>query len=154
MRLYLVRHGEAVSDFVDSRRPLSEKGKGDVQKIAQFLKSVNVKVDTIVHSGKRRAEETAAAFQNTLNPSAKLLPQDYLSPNDPIDYIVKDISRCKDDLMVVGHLPFLANLVSQLVSNQEDKIIIELKTSSVVALERDTSQIWRIIWFVTPDLLK
>jgi integrase len=40
MKVYLVRHGEAVSSGVDPKRPLSELGRADVHKVASFVKSL------------------------------------------------------------------------------------------------------------------
>lgn len=46
MRLYLVQHGEAVSEEIDPARSLSEKGKTDISKIAKFLKEKKVNAET------------------------------------------------------------------------------------------------------------
>lgn len=39
MKLYLVRHGQALAENQDFLQQLTEKGKLDVQKTAEFLKS-------------------------------------------------------------------------------------------------------------------
>src|SRR5688500_9788627 len=59
MRLYLVQHGEAVPEQVDPQRPLSEAGRRDVQAMARLLAGAGIRPTRIVHSGKRRAQETA-----------------------------------------------------------------------------------------------
>ncbi len=38
MKVYLIRHGEAVSSEVDRQRPLSEQGRADIRKVASFIK--------------------------------------------------------------------------------------------------------------------
>ena len=45
MKLYLVQHGRAASKDVDSRRPLTEEGRSDVENIAAFVKSLGLSVD-------------------------------------------------------------------------------------------------------------
>jgi len=66
MKLYLVRHGDAVFDQVDSTRPLNEKGKADVLKVAMHLKEGVPHIESIFHSGKKRAEQTAEIIKNAL----------------------------------------------------------------------------------------
>jgi len=55
----LVQHGEAVSEEVDPRRPLSERGRAEVERVASFLARAGFRVSRIVHSTKLRARETA-----------------------------------------------------------------------------------------------
>ena len=72
MRLYVVRHGDAVSEKVDPARPLSEEGCGTVQSIASFLKESGVRVSRVFHSGKARAAQTAAILAESVAGAAKL----------------------------------------------------------------------------------
>ena len=59
MKLYLVRHGEALSEHVARERPLSDKGKRDAAAMAAFLGRAGIRVAEVQHSGKARARETA-----------------------------------------------------------------------------------------------
>lgn len=43
MHLYLIQHGDAKSEQEDPARPLSDKGRRDVEKVAGFL-SANIGV--------------------------------------------------------------------------------------------------------------
>jgi phosphohistidine phosphatase len=54
MIVYLVRHGDAVPEQVDSARPLSAKGRAEVEATAKELLAEGAKVDEIWHSGKLR----------------------------------------------------------------------------------------------------
>ena len=78
--LFLVRHAKSdwpahVSDF---DRPLSERGHRDAPKMAEFLKSKNVEIDTFVSSPAKRAITTcryfAEIFENMLKISWWLEP--------------------------------------------------------------------------------
>ena len=53
--IYLVQHGEAKSEKEDPSRPLTDKGKADVEATAKLLTKLGVTVDKIIHSGKTRA---------------------------------------------------------------------------------------------------
>jgi phosphohistidine phosphatase len=69
MRLYLVQHGEAVAEDVDPARPLSATGQSDVTKVARFLAASGLSVSQVLHSGKLRAEQTAALLAAALAPA-------------------------------------------------------------------------------------
>ena len=58
MRLYLVQHGEAKSKAEDPSRPLTERGREDVARVAAFAAGAGLQVGQIRHCGKRRAGET------------------------------------------------------------------------------------------------
>lgn len=153
MRLYLVQHGEFEAKEVNPERPLTEKGISDVNKIAAFLKETNFKIDTIFHSGERRAQETAKIIVDVVNPQCNIARRDGLSPNDLIEPIVKEIAERKEDLMIVGHLPFLAKLASRLLIGQEEKATVKFCQGGVVCLEKIKGDSWQISWFIIPQLL-
>ena len=78
MRLYLVQHGEALPKQVDPERPLSERGRSDVARVADFLKGAGIRVTRVAHSGKTRARQTAellASFVRRLAPDADFTPR-------------------------------------------------------------------------------
>ena len=58
MKVYLVQHGEAKSEEEDPQRKLTDKGIGEVQKVADFLRPLKLTVNAIWHSGKPRAQQT------------------------------------------------------------------------------------------------
>jgi len=153
MKLYLVRHGEAVSEKEDPQRPLSGEGKKEVTKVAQFLKRAGVKVKEFYHSPLKRAQETAEIIRNTIYPNGQLVAKDYLSPNEETDKMVYELSQSKDDMMIVSHLPFLPKLIARLVVNDENRNVIGLETSSVLAMYRDAQGHWQIVWLVSPTLI-
>ena len=57
MRVYLVQHGESKSEGEDPQRRLTDKGLGEVQNVANFLRPLKIAVDAIWHSGKARAQQ-------------------------------------------------------------------------------------------------
>jgi len=67
MNLYLVQHAEAKRKEEDPERPLSEKGRVDIRKVAVYIAGhINIKVSAIIHSGKTRARQTAEALAEYL----------------------------------------------------------------------------------------
>jgi phosphohistidine phosphatase len=154
MKLYLVQHGEATTEEVDPARPLTAKGRSDVQKIASFLKGAGVRPGAILHSGKTRARQTAEIIAAQLGPDCQVTERDGLAPNDPVKGIASEISGMANDLMIVGHLPFLGKLASLLLSGSESKNAVAFRQGGAVCLQRNEDQSWQVAWMVTPELLK
>jgi phosphohistidine phosphatase len=152
MHIYLVRHGDAVSAHPSGDRPLSDQGRQEAQRMAGFLSRAGVRVGTIVHSGKARAAQTAEILNDGLNGSAGLDVWPGLHPNDPVAPVAARLRRTGSDLMVVGHLPFMAKLAGHLVYG-EDNAILELHATAVVCLVKGDAGVWLIEWLVYPALL-
>ena len=154
MRLYLIQHGEAFSKEENPERPLTEKGKKDVAKTAEFLKQSDIKIDIIYHSAKRRAKETAIIVAEKLLPKEGAKEKEGLTPNDPVDKIFDELSSESRDLMIAGHLPFLQKLTSLALTGSESQEIVSFQQGGAVSLERTEEGSWRLIFAIIPDLLK
>lgn len=155
--LYLVQHGEAVAKEQDPERPLSLQGEAEVTRMAAFLAHAGISVDRVFHSGKLRARQTADIFVNALgNNLAGSHSSDTLqgiSPNDSVEQFLPQISDWDSSTMVVGHLPFLAKLISHLLIHRSEPLMVRYRPGSVVCLEKDDMQHWCMQWMVTPALL-
>jgi phosphohistidine phosphatase len=152
MKVYLVRHGEAVSEAADRHRPLSKKGIADTRKIAGHLKSLSVSADAVFHSGKKRAEETASIIAGVTGCRGALAQRENLLPDDDIDDMACYLKNSKDDVMVVGHLPFLSYLASCLLSGVKNTAFVEFQPSAVVCLEKRDNR-FILNWAVNPDMI-
>ncbi len=53
MRIYLTQHGLAAPKDVDPDRSLSEQGREDIRRLADFPGRAGIKVGQVLHSGKR-----------------------------------------------------------------------------------------------------
>ena len=53
--------------------------------------------------------------------------------------------------MLVGHLPFMAKLVSMLVTGKEQPIIVNYQPGTVVCVARDDEGCWQVEWMLRPD---
>jgi phosphohistidine phosphatase len=151
MRLYLVQHGEALAAEVDPARPLSAAGEADVRRVAAFLADAGVGVAAVWHSGKRRAEQTAQILAAALAPGRSPEARAGLDPQDPADDIARTLATRDQDLMAVGHLPFMAKLASRLVTGRDDAGVVAFRPGTVLALERADRERWTIVWMAAPD---
>jgi phosphohistidine phosphatase len=150
MNLFLVRHGEAVSESVDPERPLSEQGIEQVRSVAQKLKKSGVIVAAIYHSSKKRAQQTARIISEIINPQAALVQKEGLLPNDSIKTICEEIKLHSDDIMIVGHLPFLGILAEQLLDYPPDSGQISFSVASALWLTHSRGK-WQVKNYFTPE---
>ena len=153
MKVYLVRHGEAVSSDVDPERPLSEQGRADVEKVASFIKHLDIHVEHIWHSGKPRAAQTAEIVAGSVTAEKGCTARKGLKPNDSVSDIADELEAYDTDLMIAGHLPFLGNLASLLASGKKKTDVLALSAGAIACLNREDPGVWRIDLVVPPEIL-
>lgn len=154
MKLYLVQHGEACSKDADPERPLTDQGLADINRLAAFVGQTGISVQRVIHSGKLRAQQTAESLASVIAPSVELTTSDHIKPNDaPKGFDMT--SECHgQDTLIVGHLPFMAKLVSHLLFDDENRLITAFQPGSMVCLQSDEYNHWQINWMIRPELLK
>ena len=153
MKIYLVQHGEAVDKNIDPERPLTEQGKFRVQRIAEVLTHAGVEVRQVVHSGKLRARQTAEILANTIDTCLQLETSDLIKPNHDPRAFGLQVNSWSSNTIVVGHLPFMAKLVSLLVTGDDLQTLVTYQPGSVVCLEHVEINNWQIDWMLKPELL-
>jgi phosphohistidine phosphatase len=153
MRVYLIRHGQPVSTEMNPERPLSDRGKNDVEKIAESLYRAGVKIDEVLHSGKSRARQTAAIVASRLNPKLELQESPGLGPLDDVTRIANQIKEAEKDLLIAGHMPHLGKLVSLLVVGNPLAPVVDFQQGSVVCLERHEADRWSVAWVLVPEIV-
>ncbi len=151
MELYLVQHGEAKPEAEDPERSLTNQGVETVRRMASWAAQVGLKVDQIRHSGKRRAEPTAALLAERLSPAGGVIAVEGLKPNDDPRPTVESLRSGHESLMFVGHLPYLSRLVSLLVVGDPEGGVIRFRQAGIVCLTREEGK-WAINWVMPPDL--
>lgn len=153
MKIYLVRHGEALSTEADPQRPLSSKGKKEVEELALHLKQRGVQVPEILHSPKLRAEQTAEIFGASLNAPLKVCAS-VLDSEASIEALMNMLPSLSDGTMVVGHMPMLSKLVSGMVLRDEHFFpITNYSPGTVICLETYDALRWIINWVLPPNLM-
>ena len=153
MKLYLVQHAKATSEQADPERPLTEEGRRDIQKVAAFIKPLNLSVDYLWHSGKKRAAQTAGVLANAIKTRAGVITHDGLGPNDDVTALRDELASTEQDIMIVGHLPFLSKLASLLLAGFGGADTVAFKNAGVVSLSRSEANQWQGDWVITPELL-
>jgi len=153
MLLYLVRHGQAAPKDLDPSRSLTEAGARDVKRLAAFLKPMGVHVHSVQHSGKRRAEQTADILASALKSANGLRVRDDIGPNAPVARVRDELTGSQEDTVLVGHLPFMDNLLSLLVVGDDNAHVAGFAEATVACVEQYDTGAWRLRWVVTPSML-
>jgi phosphohistidine phosphatase len=152
MHLYLVQHAAALTDDIDPARPLSERGRADIERVATVLSGRLHGLSHILHSGKTRARQTAEILARTTRAGAVIEQAHGLNPLDDPEPVAGRIDTSDEDLMLVGHLPFMARLASLLLNRDPKAETVAFQPGTVLCLEGD-GVTWRVAWMLRPELL-
>ncbi len=153
MFLYLVQHAEAKKKEEDPLRGLTDKGREDVGKVAAYAGKLDLHVNQIVHSAKPRAQQTAKILAEQLKPEKGIDQADNLLPMDDPGPWAMRIAGMKDDIMLVGHLPYMARLAGLLLCQDTEKAVVDFKMGGIVCLKRTDSR-WLVDWMIVPEIVK
>lgn len=164
MNIYILRHGIAVERGTkgfenDSERPLTSKGKRQLRKSTGAMKRMKLRYDLILSSPHERARQTAEIVAEELNLKKRLKLSDALkSENDP-EAMLRELAKLKpvpQNLLLVGHEPYLSHLISRLVSGNGN-MAMDFKKGGLCKLEvekLDGVASARLVWLLTPKLMK
>ncbi len=153
MVIYLMQHGEAVSADEDPQRPLSMEGRRNVTAVADRAATCGIRLEQVVHSGKLRAEQTAAILADGVG-CPDVHRRDGLAPSDPVAPVATWLAdQAPSSVAVVGHLPHLDRLVSLLVAADEGAQVVALRNGGLVRLvPKARGAGWAVSWILTPEI--
>lgn len=152
MSLYLVQHGINLPKEKDPDKSLSEQGEFEVKRMASLAKDQGFPVSRIIHSGKKRAQQTAEIFDSSLSSEKGVEEQQELGPTDNPKKFAQSLDP-NENLMVVGHLPFLEKLTSYLVTGSPDTPVFKFQNSGILCLDKDKeTDSWIIKWSLMPRI--
>jgi len=135
------------------QRNLTEEGLRDIQKIAGFIEPLNLCVDYLWHSGKKRAVQTAEVLAKVIKANAMVADREGIGPADDVTVLRTELAFIVNDIMIVGHLPFLSKLASLLLTGCESTSIVAFKNAGIVCLSQSDEDKWQINWMLAPELL-
>ena len=160
MDVYLVQHGEALSEEQDPQRPLSDTGRATVAKVANYLAAraahmIDPPISELRHSGKLRARETAEILGRGLCPQVRPTAVEGMQPKDDPGRVHAELESRRDErtaLMLVGHLPHLARLTGLLLTGDAGKSPVRFVNAAVLRLGFRGGS-WAVDWYVTPTCM-
>ena len=152
MALLLVQHGKSLPKDKDPAKGLSEEGISEVERIAGIAKKYGVNVHRIMHSGKKRALQTAEIFAEALEPDGGIQEIEGINPLDDVAAFADKI-EISDNLMLVGHLPFMERLTSHLITGSIEQPVFKFQNGGILCMDKDPeTKSWFIKWSLMPDI--
>jgi phosphohistidine phosphatase len=152
MKLYFLRHGEA--DWPDwnkpdDERPLTERGKKEMKKVAAFLKRLELSLDHIITSPLPRAKQTAEPVAKRFD--LQLSEDELLEPGFGIAEFKQLVKKYPgESLMVVGHEPDFTKTISALTGAS-----LKLAKAGLALVDLDlTTMRGKLLWLFSPKIAK
>jgi phosphohistidine phosphatase len=154
MKLYLVQHGEAKAEAEDPERSLTAQGEQEVERVAKAANKMGITPVRIVHSGKKRAQQTAEIIGAGLQiPDQNIEAVEGMKPNDDVYPWVEKILQEQKEVMLVGHLPFLERLTSLLLCGEAHARVVLFQYGCIVCLEQKEDNRWAVAWVLRPEMV-
>ena len=114
-----MRHGDAEPSAVsDEVRPLSARGRSEVQEVGRALVA-HLGLDKIVASPLVRAQETASLVAACYSHEIQRDTCVSLSPNGIPDQVIAEFDEGVGSVLLVTHMPLIADLVSALSGKRQ-----------------------------------
>jgi phosphohistidine phosphatase len=152
MALYLVQHGKSLPKDQDPDQGLSEDGTTETERIASLAQGYGVSVSQIRHSVKTRARQTAEILARALKPQNNIQEISGIKPMDDVAACAAKIDP-DENVMLVGHLPFMERITSYLITGSIDQPVIKFQNSGIVCLDKDPeTQAWVIKWTLMSNI--
>ena len=157
IELHLLRHAHAGDplawDGPDERRPLSDKGDKQADRLGRFLAGVGFAADTVITSPKVRAAQTAEIVARHLHLPVVLDAR--LAGGFDFGMVEAILRDAGDPVrpVLVGHDPDLTDLVEILTGSAA----VTMKKGAMVRIDIErplAAGAGSLAWLVTPDLLK
>ena len=164
MKLYILRHGDAGNSgdpayANDDERPLSDKGIERTEALARALRRMGIKFDVILSSPLIRARETAELIERGLRRKEGVLLTEQLAPSGDFGKLVLEVNTLlptPSDVLLVGHEPYLGDLISLLCTKSAD-LTLTFKKGGLCRMEIETLRAGHcanIEWLLSPGLIE
>ena len=150
MRIYFLRHADALSGMNDAVRPLSPEGIGQANALGRHLEAEGVKFGAAYSSPYLRTRETAELVLTGTQSEAKLeLAREIL--DEIFQYQFEDwLSGLPDvdHMLLVGHAPILAGRVRQMAGLVDR--YLDLPKGGMACVETSDRKTGELKFFIEP----
>ena len=141
MKLYLVRHGDAIDRGMpgvgsDEERWLTEEGREEVGWTAGILEQLEVEPDLILSSPLVRARQTAEIIGQRVGPSATPEISQNLVYGGSFSGLMADIAShgSPGEVVLTGHMPSMGELAGWLCWNDRG-CVVRMRTAGVARVD-------------------
>jgi len=161
MNLFLLRHAKAFAPGAkyrpDSKRPLTPEGEETMREAAAGIRGLELSFDLILASPYARALRTAEILAEAYD-SKKLFVTHHLAADADPREIVGEINEnfgALENIVLVGHEPFLSGLISVLLTGRPG-MKMDLKKGALCKLSVEDLRFGdcaSLCWLLTPRQL-
>ena len=145
MNLYILRHAIASNpgedglseNLKDSERPLSRKGQQKMWRATESMRLLDLELEAVVSSPLLRCRQTAHIVTEAFGLRRKLSFSNHLAPDGSPKQLIEQLKSLEEEaknILLVGHEPYLSQLVSLLISGGE-LVSVEIKKGALLKLE-------------------
>lgn len=156
MKLYFLRHADALDGVKDEERPLSPKGRKDSEIIGEYLKETGVEFDVAYSSPLTRARETAEIVLPITNDRVwvQLELVDALRNETSPEDFQRWLQTMPDakDVLLVGHAPSINERVCQLLGVDRAEAF-HMPKAGLACLKTEDRKVGSLKFFVSPKVL-
>jgi phosphohistidine phosphatase len=162
LELFILRHGEAAKKLGRAGGSLTYSGISEIKSLANSIKTFGIKINLILTSPIFVCKQSSDIINDVFNNKIAIVLCNDLKPEGNFLYFYNEIIKYKDvsTILVVGHEPYLSNMISDIISNNnfnENKSNIILKKAGLSKI-KITSTVPRLkgelSWLITPKILK
>jgi phosphohistidine phosphatase len=158
MELYLMQHGPNLSKDEDPEESLSPEGKAQISSAAQAIKRLDLRFDVIIASPKMRSRQTAAMVAEAVGyPADEIVETTLVKAMTPAEETITYLEQYQDRraVLVVGHLPSLAEVASSLLT-EGSKATIHFIRGGIgrIDVEQLPTHKAELRWYLTPGQLE
>ena len=132
----------------DSQRPLSDRGRAEVNAMAQRAIARGVAVAAIYHSGILRARQTAELVAAVLAPEQGVRELGGSCPDDDPAIVKAELDIAVQSVMLVSHLPYLGRLAGLLITGDAERSVIEFAPATLACITRQPAG-WKVNWSIS-----
>ena len=144
-----MRHGEALPGTPDGQRPLSAKGRVDVETMAHRARGRGGAPAWICHSGILRAQQTAELVAAVLAPAEGVRELGGLHPEDDPSIVKAELDLARQPILLVSHLPLLGRLAGLLITGDAERLMVDFAPATLACVSRQPAG-WKLNWLICP----
>lgn len=157
MRLYFLRHADALDGPDDTLRPLSPAGRQQARKLARFLQRAGIRFDLAFTSPLVRARQTVDLVLPITNPAVPLNPQltsALLNDTSAMQFAnwLSRLPRTAGHILLVGHEPTLSERVRWMLGLLNEEAL-ELRKAAIACIRTEDLRSGSLKFLVPPKLL-
>lgn len=159
MDLYLLRHGDAAKGVLPAGtgdNSLTESAKKEIATVARSIKTLDPQISVVLTSPLRHAVQTSRIFAKILGMKDGISVCNELAPEGSRDRLSERLHHYPLDstILVVGHEPYLSDLVYEIIFSKNRHNGIKRKRTFVARKPSRTEELSRSIILKKAGLAK